>query len=308
MSDKPYIKFRLNPDKLKEELRGIVPGYRALEYFHNNPDSSFTNTLDLLAEDVVPFYAAHKYGAGPGDYIKEAVLMGMPIPANKFKVYKRTGAVDDMEYKLINDLVNSPNFNPKGKLFIDDREGKYYLIDPNTNQLVDLSDFERVDPNDPYINYYDATTQDLNNTLNEYQFVLDNLSPAKLKKVRRFTGAGEDVQVGNKNYKPLSFYDRYKEVSNEVAELNKKVKRGTITPKQTLKLKQLESEMKMLESADDFTQFGPYLKDDGTNAFDNAMSDNSKRFIDEEDRYIKRKDPWWIGTMRDWKESGRYDP
>ena len=307
MADKPYIEFRLNPDKMKEEIKGIIPGYRALEYFRNNPDSSFTNTLDLLAEDVVPFYAAHKYGAGPGDYIKEAVLMGMPIPKAKFKPYFRSGAVDDLQYKFVKAASNSPNFNPKGVVYIDE-EGKYFVRNPNTNNLVDMTNYDVVDPNDPYRNYYDATTQDLNNTYNEYQFMLDNLSPAKLKKARRFSGAGEDVQVGKNTYKPLSFYHRYNEVLDEIAELNKKVKRGNITPNQTLKLKQLESELKMLESADDFTQGGPYLKDDGTNAFNNAMSDNSKHFIPEEDGYMKRKDPWWIGTMRDWKKSDRYDP
>lgn len=90
MADKSYIELKLDPDKMKEELRGIIPGYRALEYFHNNPDSSFTNTLDLLAEDVVPFYAAYKYGAEPEDYIKEALLFGAPInaPAAKKQLSK----------------------------------------------------------------------------------------------------------------------------------------------------------------------------------------------------------------------------
>ena len=77
MADKSFIQMKLDKDNALNELKQVVPGLRALQYYHNNPDSSFANTLDLLAEDIVPFYAAHKYGAEPEDYVKEAFLVGM---------------------------------------------------------------------------------------------------------------------------------------------------------------------------------------------------------------------------------------
>ena len=102
--NKSFIQFRLNPDAIKEELLGIIPGYRAVEYYRNNPDSSITNTLDLFAEDRIPFYAAHKYGANPGDYIKEAVLLAAPgsprYKNGKIKPdYKATKELNDRIHK-----------------------------------------------------------------------------------------------------------------------------------------------------------------------------------------------------------------
>lgn len=76
--NKPFLEFKFDKEKAKEELRNTIPGLRALEYYHQNPDSSITNSLDILAEDFVPFYANTKYGGDVGDYVKEAFLMGLP--------------------------------------------------------------------------------------------------------------------------------------------------------------------------------------------------------------------------------------
>lgn len=143
MPKKSYIEFRLNPDKLKEELRGIVPGYRALEYFHDNPDSSFTNTLDLLAEDVVPFYAAHKYGAGPGDFIKEAFLLGMtPAKAKKVKNYVKKHPNGHYE-NVSNELYDLGDLNSTSEA----------VRKPGQRGNFAYEEFQRVDSGEPYFEY-----------------------------------------------------------------------------------------------------------------------------------------------------------
>lgn len=305
MADKSFIEFRLDPDNIKEELSQLIPYYETLKYYHENPDAPISETAKVALNET-PFIGSLLRGE-PVNAAKEAIIMGMPIPSNKYQVYKFSSAVPDYQYKFVKDLHNHNYANINGNVYIDEK-GRYYVKSPNSNLGWDINELKPVKMDSDPTRFYDATPADVANTYNEYQFVFDNFSPAKLNKVRRFGGAGEDVQVGNKNYKPLSFYDRYKEVSGEINKLNSKLKKRNLTSNETLKLKQLESEMKMLETADDFTQFGPYLKDDGTNALNNALNDNSKRFIEEDDWYVNMKNPWWVRTMRDWKKSGRYDP
>ena len=159
--NKSFIRFRLNPDAIKEELRGIIPGYRAVEYYRNNPDSSITNTLDLLAEDVVPFYAAHKYGANPGDYIKEAVLLGSPV-----------------KYKELRNTVkgNKPNgswvdINGKFEDVPDARYNGYYdwkEQNPNEVHFYELEDANQA------LKYIDDSEQYMSTHTNPYKFDVNN--------------------------------------------------------------------------------------------------------------------------------------
>lgn len=144
--NKSFIQFRLNPDAIKEELRGIIPGYRAVEYYRNNPDSSITNTLDLLAEDVVPFYAAHKYGANPGDYIKEAVLLGSPVKykelRNKVKGNKPNGSWIDAngEFKDVSNAEYNGYYDWKEE---NPNEVHFYELEDANQALKYIDDSEQ---------------------------------------------------------------------------------------------------------------------------------------------------------------------
>lgn len=78
---KPMVSFNLPPkEELIAELLGLIPGGRALKNFHDNPEGPASETLSLAAEDVVPFYAAAKNGADVEDILKEAAILGVPMP------------------------------------------------------------------------------------------------------------------------------------------------------------------------------------------------------------------------------------
>lgn len=96
---KPWISVNL---PTKEEIiaatLGLIPGYRALKNFHDNPEGPATETLDLLAEDIVPEYRNLIKPAIAGDDIdwedavKEAAIFGIPMPYTKFpKGHPRAG-------------------------------------------------------------------------------------------------------------------------------------------------------------------------------------------------------------------------
>lgn len=88
---KPWISVNL---PTKEELiaatLGLIPGYRALKNFHDNPEGPISETLDLAAEDFVPLYGSLIKPAINGDDIdaeqalKEAAIFGIPMPYTKF--------------------------------------------------------------------------------------------------------------------------------------------------------------------------------------------------------------------------------
>ena len=78
---KPMVSFNLpSKEELIAELLGLIPGGRALKNFHDNPEGPASETLSLAAEDVVPFYGAAKNGADVEDILKEAVMLGVPMP------------------------------------------------------------------------------------------------------------------------------------------------------------------------------------------------------------------------------------
>lgn len=93
---KPYVTFELpTKEELLGMLMGIIPGARALKNMHDNPEGSAAETLDLLAEDVVPFYAAAKNGADWDDYAKEAALMFTPVKGPRRAVHKNPNGTFD---------------------------------------------------------------------------------------------------------------------------------------------------------------------------------------------------------------------
>ena len=145
MADKSFIQMKLDKDNALNELKQVVPGLRALQYYHNNPDSSFVNTLDLLAEDVVPFYAAHKYGAEPEDYVKEAFLLGMtPAKAQQLKNYIKKHPNSTRYENLSNELYDlAPNGNSIG-----DRVNK-----PGYRGNFANEEMNRVMEGEPYTEY-----------------------------------------------------------------------------------------------------------------------------------------------------------
>ena len=88
---KPKIAINL---PTKEEIiaatLGLIPGYRALKNFHDNPEGPITETMDLAAEDLVPLYGSLIKPAFKGEDIdaeqalKEAAIFGIPMPYTKF--------------------------------------------------------------------------------------------------------------------------------------------------------------------------------------------------------------------------------
>ena len=83
--DRPII--YVDKDKIKQNILETIlslPGARALKNFHDNPEGNITETLDLLAEDIVPFYGNYRNGGDISDYVKEAAMLGIPMPYTKF--------------------------------------------------------------------------------------------------------------------------------------------------------------------------------------------------------------------------------
>jgi len=88
---KPWFSVNL---PTKEELiaatLGLIPGYRALKNFHDNPEGPISETLDLAAEDFVPLYGSLIKPVINGDDIdteqalKEAAIFGIPMPYTRF--------------------------------------------------------------------------------------------------------------------------------------------------------------------------------------------------------------------------------
>lgn len=83
MADKPYIEFRLNPDKLKEELLNLIPwpiGTIAREMY-KNPNGSAIETFKQVGRET-PFIGSLMSGEY-GDAAKEALLFGSPVKLSK---------------------------------------------------------------------------------------------------------------------------------------------------------------------------------------------------------------------------------
>lgn len=77
--NEPFIKMKLNGSLLDRMVEAGIPLTRAIQYFRDNPEGSVTETLKLAAEDVVPFYGNYRNNGSATDFLKEAVLIGLPV-------------------------------------------------------------------------------------------------------------------------------------------------------------------------------------------------------------------------------------
>lgn len=147
-SEKSWLEFKFNKDQAKEQLKQTIPGLRALMYMHDNPESSALETLDLAAEDFVPFYSAIKYGADPSDFAKEAMLLGL---------IRHVGGPSKSE--LINEIKNNPNrewYNSNQDLFYKDNKGNLVNYD-SPDYTPDMNNIRKY-------NSYQDVLDDINNT------------------------------------------------------------------------------------------------------------------------------------------------
>lgn len=89
--NKPWISVNLpSREELIAMAIGLIPGGRALKNMYDNPEGPISETLDLAAEDLVPFYANLIKPVVKGEDIdteqalKEAAMFGIPLPYTKF--------------------------------------------------------------------------------------------------------------------------------------------------------------------------------------------------------------------------------
>ena len=87
-------------DWLDRMAKSGIPLTRALEYFRDNPEGEATETASLATEDLAPFYSSIINDGDVEDYVKEAVLMAMPMPRGSGK-----------RYKVNTDVNGVPDFN-----------------------------------------------------------------------------------------------------------------------------------------------------------------------------------------------------
>lgn len=82
--NKSFIRFRLNPDAIKEELISFIPYNRTLRHIYNNPEGDIRETAKVAASET-PILGSLLAGE-PTNAVKEAFLFGMPMKAaNKVK-------------------------------------------------------------------------------------------------------------------------------------------------------------------------------------------------------------------------------
>lgn len=156
--EKSWLEFKFNKEQAKEQLKQTIPGLRALMHMYENPESNALETLDLVAEDFVPFYSAIKYGAEPSDFAKEAFLMGLPVRS-------RSNAS-----KVKNEINKNPNreyFNYNGDLY-------YKAKIRNRDKYVNAYDkADKLDAYDWYDNFEGPNTNAYK--YNDYQEVLNDI-------------------------------------------------------------------------------------------------------------------------------------
>jgi hypothetical protein len=140
-----------------------------------------------LAEDIVPFYAAHKYGAEPEDYVKEAFLIGMTpgkVKAINNYIKKHPNAKFENVSNELYD-IGTPD-SPRGE--------------PRVNKPGYVGNFfeeerNRVEHGEPYFRYNDVN--DLLTDINESSkfpikedisaWGLDINDPSKIKQSTRLS-------------------------------------------------------------------------------------------------------------------------
>lgn len=129
--NKPWLSVNLpTREELIAMAMGLIPGGRALKYYHDNPEGPISETLDLAAEDLVPFYANLIKPAVKGEDINlrnnliEAALIGLPL--NGPRGVKRTDPkrvpIDEArtaEFRQkLDELNRNPELSANDKLFV----------------------------------------------------------------------------------------------------------------------------------------------------------------------------------------------
>ena len=169
--EKSWLEFKFNKEQAKEQFKQTIPGLRALMYMHDNPESSALETLDLAAEDFVPFYAAAKYGAEPSDFAKEAMLLGlMRLPDIASKAKRSVARNKDREY-----------YNSNQNLYYKDKDGNLQSISKEYGPELDPDNIRKY---------------------NSYQEVLDDMAYTEdaLNEARPLGERGSEVQRATNAY------------------------------------------------------------------------------------------------------------
>lgn len=87
--NKGFISIKLDPERIKEELKALIPYYRTLKYYNDNPDAPISETAQLAAQET-PVLGSLLAGE-PVDAAKEAILFGTPIKAKTKTKVKNLG-------------------------------------------------------------------------------------------------------------------------------------------------------------------------------------------------------------------------
>lgn len=77
--NEPFIKMKLNGSLLDRMVEAGIPLTRALQYFRDNPEGSATKTLSMVADELIPFKYNIQNNGSATDFLKEAVLIGLPV-------------------------------------------------------------------------------------------------------------------------------------------------------------------------------------------------------------------------------------
>lgn len=157
--NKPVVSFENDGNLIERLFKDVIPFSRALKYFHENPEGSAIETAKLAAEDAVPFYGSYRNGGDWSDYVKEALLMAMPMRAGKAAERSVFKPKDPNKQPVV--LSHKP-IEPDAQLnkAIDDIND-LYSIDDQYNGGPNILDYEtipfdhRLGPSD-YVNIDDV--------------------------------------------------------------------------------------------------------------------------------------------------------
>ena len=161
--NKSFIRFRLNPDAIKEELISFIPYNRTLRHIYNNPEGDIRETAKVALSET-PVIGSLLAGE-PTNAVKEAVLMATPA-----------------KYKELRNTVkgNKPtngswvDINGKFEDVPDARYNGYYdwkEKEPNNVQFYELEDANKA------LKYIDDSEQYMSTHSNPYDMINNYNSP-----------------------------------------------------------------------------------------------------------------------------------
>ena len=157
--NKSFIRFRLNPDAIKEELLSFIPYNRTLRHIYNNPDGDIRETANVASSET-PILGSLLAGE-PTDAVKDAVLLGSPVKykelRTKVKGNKPNGSWVDINGKF--EDVSDSKYNG----YYDWKE-----LNPNEIQFYELEDANKA------LKYIDDSEQYMATHSNPYKFDVNN--------------------------------------------------------------------------------------------------------------------------------------